>query len=647
MRFSIVRREWHCRKLGHGGVTVYHTSHPRSRIPPAMKAKKPKATRTSRTRSEGRESRAPSAASASGPSVSRPADGALSPHAASSGWGTAVFGFAFAAAVGAAVVGVDPVRSTVWAWVEALPQLRGPTAGEHRAARTELDGGVVTMAWRDPAPAPESLPADAGLPDAASPDAASPDAGPPPHPGPWFAALVPQASVYSTPDWTKENRIGYLRRGSLAPLAGSHPIRTHGCDLGWFKLVGGGYVCAKQGTLDVEHPKVKLGPAPPNLEEPLPYQYGWNTTMGTPLYRSVPSREQMAHHEPYLRPQDADRSRDGLERAGAVSGTFFAAANPAAAAPERRVWWQSRTVGGKPDIRLADLVEADDNSVVSRRLVRGFYIAIDKSFSWNGRDWYETTSSMVAPADWFSVAKPASLHGVELAGTDLAQPVAFILSTSAKKYRMSGEPPRRATADGPVDRFTAVRLSGESIQVGGVSYKLTTEGWWMRGADGTYTDPGPPPEGLAPGEKWVDVNLSRQSLVAFEGTVPVFASLVSTGRHARDPSDRAHDHRTVQGIFRVREKHLATTMDGDGPAPGDMPYSIEDVPYVMYFEGSYALHAAFWHTNFGHEQSHGCVNLAPLDAKRLFSWADPPLPQGWHGVWASKDRPGTTVVVHE
>jgi lipoprotein-anchoring transpeptidase ErfK/SrfK len=87
-------------------------------------------------------------------------------------------------------------------------------------------------------------------------------------------------------------------------------------------------------------------------------------------------------------------------------------------------------------------------------------------------------------------------------------------------------------------------------------------------------------------------------------------------------------------------------MDGDGPAPGDMPYSIEDVPFVMYFEGSYALHGAFWHNNFGHQQSHGCVNLAPLDAKRLFFWADPQLPQGWHGIIAAKDA-GTRVIVHE
>jgi lipoprotein-anchoring transpeptidase ErfK/SrfK len=87
-------------------------------------------------------------------------------------------------------------------------------------------------------------------------------------------------------------------------------------------------------------------------------------------------------------------------------------------------------------------------------------------------------------------------------------------------------------------------------------------------------------------------------------------------------------------------------MDGDGPA-GDLPYSIDDVPFVQYYEGSFALHGAFWHQNFGREQSHGCVNLAPYDAKHLFFWSEPSLPRGWHGVWASDKRRGSMVVIHE
>jgi lipoprotein-anchoring transpeptidase ErfK/SrfK len=88
-------------------------------------------------------------------------------------------------------------------------------------------------------------------------------------------------------------------------------------------------------------------------------------------------------------------------------------------------------------------------------------------------------------------------------------------------------------------------------------------------------------------------------------------------------------------------------MDGDGTAAGDLPYSIEDVPYVMYFFRSYALHGAFWHRNYGVQMSHGCINLAPLDAKRLFFFTAPHIPANWHGVWSSSAHPGSWVVVHD
>jgi lipoprotein-anchoring transpeptidase ErfK/SrfK len=100
---------------------------------------------------------------------------------------------------------------------------------------------------------------------------------------------------------------------------------------------------------------------------------------------------------------------------------------------------------------------------------------------------------------------------------------------------------------------------------------------------------------------------------------------------------------TPQGVFRILAKHVSATMDGT--AGSDETYSIEDVPWTMYFQGSYALHAAFWHDRFGNVRSHGCVNLAPADARWLFQWATPVLPGGWHGVVASHDNPGTWLVV--
>ena len=134
------------------------------------------------------------------------------------------------------------------------------------------------------------------------------------------------------------------------------------------------------------------------------------------------------------------------------------------------------------------------------------------------------------------------------------------------------------------------------------------------------------------------MNLKTQTLVAFEGPTPVYATLFSSGRN---------EHETVPGSFRIREKHIAATMDGDADKAADGPYSIQDVPYIQYFNGGYALHGAFWHASFGAVKSHGCVNLAPWDAKGLFGWTEPQLPEGWHAAYATKEHPGTRVIVHE
>ncbi|HEV8549369.1 MAG TPA: L,D-transpeptidase, partial [Polyangiaceae bacterium] len=131
---------------------------------------------------------------------------------------------------------------------------------------------------------------------------------------------------------------------------------------------------------------------------------------------------------------------------------------------------------------------------------------------------------------------------------------------------------------------------------------------------------------------------------AFVGTRPVYATLISSGKESKD---KEKDHRTPTGEFRIREKHLTTTMDGDGSAAGDLPYSIEDVPYVEYFYRAYALHGAFWHSNYGVQMSHGCVNLSPLDAKWLFFFTSPEARAGFHGEWARPEGSGTRVVIHD
>ena len=74
-------------------------------------------------------------------------------------------------------------------------------------------------------------------------------------------------------------------------------------------------------------------------------------------------------------------------------------------------------------------------------------------------------------------------------------------------------------------------------------------------------------------------------------------------------------------------------------------YAIQAIPWVQYFEGSNGFHAAFWHDQFGHARSHGCVNLAPTDARWLFEFTQPNLPPGWDAVLSHDRVPGTLVRV--
>jgi lipoprotein-anchoring transpeptidase ErfK/SrfK len=78
----------------------------------------------------------------------------------------------------------------------------------------------------------------------------------------------------------------------------------------------------------------------------------------------------------------------------------------------------------------------------------------------------------------------------------------------------------------------------------------------------------------------------------------------------------------------------------------DESYSVADVPWVMYYSDKLALHGAYWHDKFGEVHSHGCINLAPRDARVLFAWSAPEVPPGWTGVYASADARGSVVRIH-
>jgi LysM repeat protein len=121
----------------------------------------------------------------------------------------------------------------------------------------------------------------------------------------------------------------------------------------------------------------------------------------------------------------------------------------------------------------------------------------------------------------------------------------------------------------------------------------------------TQPQPTPPPNHGASGEKWIDVNLTTQTITAYAGQTPVHSTLASTGTWATP---------TVVGTFSIYVKYESTTMSGPG-------YSLANVPHTMYFYRGYGIHGAYWHNNFGTPMSHGCVNLSLPDAEWFFNWA--------------------------
>ena len=121
-----------------------------------------------------------------------------------------------------------------------------------------------------------------------------------------------------------------------------------------------------------------------------------------------------------------------------------------------------------------------------------------------------------------------------------------------------------------------------------------------------------------PSQKHIYVDLSKQRLYAFEGSKLVYSFLVSTGLWNRTPI----------GDFKIWIKLRYTRMSGGNAAIGTY-YNLPNVPYVMFFyndqvpkESGYSLHGTYWHNNFGHPMSHGCVNMKTEEVAQLYGWVE-------------------------
>lgn len=140
--------------------------------------------------------------------------------------------------------------------------------------------------------------------------------------------------------------------------------------------------------------------------------------------------------------------------------------------------------------------------------------------------------------------------------------------------------------------------------------------------------------------KRIQIDLTKQRLYAFEGENQVFEFPISSGKWFPTPT----------GTFSIWIKLRYSKMEGGTKALATY-YYLPNVPHIMYFYNEktaktrgFGIHGAYWHNNFGHPMSHGCVNL-PLDAaEKLFAWADPPTSS--NATHATSESQGTRITIY-
>lgn len=277
-------------------------------------------------------------------------------------------------------------------------------------------------------------------------------------------------------------------------------------------------------------------------------------------------------------------------------------------------------------------------------LEKGWALPIVEQRRKNGELWGRSRAGKWINMSELGLSRPLAFKGTDVVAGNLAA-VGWVTTDTAPTF-VGGVDGGAKRAGPTLVRFQPVRIFEEKRQGAARYLRLSddaTAPQWVHAAHIARPTLSTPPSevtGADTGERWIDVELSSQTLTAYEGRVPVFSTLVSTGKGARGT-----DTATPPGIHRIWVKLFTTPMANLEKPDVEHYYSIEDVPYVQFFDKGVALHAAFWHRNLGRVQSHGCVNLAPLDAARLFQFTGPHLPNGWDAALPTALEPGTWIRV--
>jgi hypothetical protein len=474
-----------------------------------------------------------------------------------------------------------------------------------------------------PAPCASSAPSGSSATSVAPPGSAS--AAPAGEASPVFSdkriySLALQTYVRAVPS-LRGRVLGYLRVGDAA-LRSDDPVGTDGCKAGWYAVKPEGYVCnGDNATLD-PGARMLAYARPAARGKPLPYVYAAVKAQVPFYYARLPKLEDMRRIEGADVTQSIAAAKASPDPNLALLGDAIEA--PQALLDGDRI---PRPPGTEPRFRF---------KFHTGRAEPKTRLALQSWFEAEGRRFAISSQLDLIALDRVRLIQPSAFHGIEL-GDDEGLPVGFVRGASTTGYRFADDGKVSETVR--LNHGVALRLTGKEKKHAGSRLLESSDGTWVADASLVVVEPRDKPPTFVDSDdiKWIDIHIRNQSLIAYRGKKPVYVTLVSTG--TGNMGDPETTHATPRGLFSIFSKHVSTRMSGDEIGA---EYLIDDVPYVQYFHKSYALHGAFWHDDFGHVHSHGCVNLAPIDAAWMFEFTSPQVPADWHGVFV---RSGGTVVL--
>ncbi len=476
----------------------------------------------------------------------------------------------------------------------------------------------------------------------------------PPPDGPKLAPVAMTVPVRAKPS-AAAPIIGYLRAGARVPRS-ERPVTQRECPEGWYAVRPIGFVCAgPDATIKLDHPIARAIDVEPDRRAPMPYKYAFLRSIA-PNYLRIPNKAEQFEYEMRLERHlrnwqklheqwdalDVGANDVPLDEKGLAIGGIPEHARPmdlsvrfGGHGDDRVPWWLS----GARRIPNVSSFKAPPYAVIADRMKRHAGVALIGTFvageEAQNRRFAISTDLRLLPADKLKADSGSPFHGYDV--TKLGLPVAFTRKEGVRFYRLEAGSFREDT---DAERRQFVALSGSVRNFGDERMVETRDGRWLKSAElRTVAKQSGLPPWARKGTRWIDISILNQTLTLWEGDRPVYVTLVSTGRDGLGQPGKTLS--TPTGQFRIYQKHVTTTMDSE---VSDHEFELRDVPWVMYFKGGYALHGAYWHDDFGRSRSHGCVNLAPIDARYVFFWTSPQVPDHWHAAYAGDPLEGGTLV---